>query len=147
MSPSTLTVAAFAFIFPAGGSPEVTHGPFVGHVTKETVSIWARGSEPGEFVLRVAPSGSGDWVETTTQVFDYSTLSGLVDVGADEAITFSLNQDQNFDGSSTGVSSKGSAVSWSVVSAPTSIVLATVIQMRIRTQSAFSLKLCWLLRR
>ncbi len=56
-------------------------------------------------------------VETTTQVFDYGDLSARVDTGADELVRFTLNQDQLFDGTSTGVSSKGDPVSWQVVDA------------------------------
>ena len=63
-------------------------------------------------------TGNPESGQTTQQVFSYANLLALVDVGADEEITFSLNQDPTtFDGTATGVTSKGDAVSWNVDSA------------------------------
>ena len=45
--------------------------------------------------------------QTTNQTFTYAQLLALVNVGVDKEITFSLNQDPNFDGSDTGVDFEG----------------------------------------
>jgi alkaline phosphatase D len=42
----------------AGFAAELTHGPLVGHVTSDTAILWARGSVPGEYELRVFADGA-----------------------------------------------------------------------------------------
>ena len=39
---------------------EITHGPFVGHVTASTATLWARLAQPGPVVLVAKPVGKGE---------------------------------------------------------------------------------------
>jgi alkaline phosphatase D len=42
---------AFTFLIAAQAAPQLTHGPFVGHTTPTSASVWARCAEPGEYEL------------------------------------------------------------------------------------------------
>lgn len=46
--------------------PSVTHGPFVGHLTSDSVMVWARCSTPGEYRLS-ARSGEGAEVQAAAE--------------------------------------------------------------------------------
>ena len=73
----------------------LTHGPMLGHVTHESVRVWARTSRPGEFVVKygIAPQEGDPWpdsvpktatttVATTTNIENdntgAATLTGLL---------------------------------------------------------------------
>lgn len=52
----------------AGISAEIMHGPMVGHVTSDSAILWARGATPGEYELRVFPSGEDQVHQTAASV-------------------------------------------------------------------------------
>ncbi|MDC0976511.1 hypothetical protein OAR35_00305, partial [bacterium] len=46
----------------------ITHGPMLGHVTSDSVRVWARTSEAGAFVVEyvaVDLAGEADWSRST----------------------------------------------------------------------------------
>jgi len=48
----------------------ITHGPMLGHVTAESISIWARTSKPGQFHVRY-----GRMLEQLDQVSEPATTT------------------------------------------------------------------------
>ena len=46
---------------------EISHGPMLGHVTHDSIRIWARTVQPGEFVIDYVPAtGAPDWSRAMT---------------------------------------------------------------------------------
>src|SRR6185503_6962840 len=70
---------------------------------------------PGNVPGIEGSDGNPEGGQTTTATFTYAQLLGLVDVGADEEIKFSLNA--NIEGTDTGVDSKDADVLWNYVDA------------------------------
>ena len=49
------------------GASEVTHGPMLGHVTTDSIRVWARTAQPGEFVIDFVPTeGDANWTDAQT---------------------------------------------------------------------------------
>ena len=49
----------------AQATVQITHGPFIGHVTSDTALVWARFSQPGEYQLRARVKQDDSEIECT----------------------------------------------------------------------------------
>ena len=89
---------AFTFLIPAQAAPQLTHGPFVGHATPTSASVWARCAEPGEYelVARGVEDGAMHSVVTNATVAnDHCVVWRLKDLVPNAEYTYEIRSRGN----------------------------------------------------